>query len=151
MMKPSESPPCIAYVRGMKYQLVDEYSILTPIRGTTIIHDYFVLREDGLLTIRRGYAWNGASGPTYDSKSSMRGSLVHDVFCQAMRLKLLDFKYAPVVHEFFRQICIEDGMWHVRAAVWHKAVVFADGGNPEQGPDRPVLYAPRCKGPQRWD
>jgi hypothetical protein len=70
---------CIRYRQGLKYQLRAPYVIQTPIRpahgaGT----EWLTLDVDGTLTIRAGYAWDGASGPTYDSKSSMRGSLVHD-------------------------------------------------------------------------
>lgn len=139
------SPNCIAYIRGIKYQLAQTYTVQTPIVGVTIIHDYFVLREDGLLTVFKGYAWNGADFPAMDSKSAMRGSLVHDVFCQAMRLGLLDVSYQRAVHDLLREHCIEDGMWKWRANLWHRAVIAANGGHPDQGPDRPIQYAPkRC-------
>jgi hypothetical protein len=132
----------IRYVEGFKYQLAEDVTIQTPIKGVRIDDPYFTLAIDGTLTVRRGYAWDGASGPTYDSKSSMRASLVHDVFCQAMRDGRLSFIHQDAVNLLFRQHCIEDGMWSLRAAAWHAAVEFADAGNPDQGPDRRVLEAP---------
>lgn len=133
----------IKYIDGFKYQLAEEYSLLTPIKGVIIEDPYFTLEEDGTLTIRQGYAWDGASGPTFDSKSSMRPSMVHDVFCQAMRDGRLDYnRWQDTVNELFRQMCLEDGMWGWRAALWHSAVELADAGNPKQGPDRQIKTAP---------
>lgn len=133
----------IRYIDGFKYQLAGNYSVQTPIIGERIEDDYFVLEENGMLHIRKGYAWDGASGPTFDSKSSMRPSMVHDVFCQVMRDGRLDYdRWQDTVNALFRAQCIEDGMWPWRAAIWHAAVEFADAGNPKQGPDRAVLTAP---------
>lgn len=133
----------IKYIAGFKYQLAETYTLHTPIVGEVINDDYFTLEEDGILTVKKGYAWDGASGPTFDSKSSMRPSLIHDVFCQAMRDGRLDYeRWQDTVNEFFKQMCIEDGMWRVRANLWHSAVEFADAGNPNQGPDRAIEEAP---------
>ncbi len=133
----------IKYIDGFKYQLAESYSVQTPITGTRIDDDYFYLEKDGYLQVHQGYAWDGASGPTFDTKASMRPSMVHDVFCQAMRDGRLSYKeHQDTVNEFFRQQCIEAGMWRWRANLWHAAVEFADAGNPDQGPDREILTAP---------
>jgi hypothetical protein len=133
----------IRYSEGYKYQLEALYACETPVTGTLIEDDLFTLYESGLLVIRKGFAWDGASGPTFDSKSSMRASLVHDVFCICMRDGRLPYeKWQDTVNEFFRQQCIEDGMWAWRAGLWHAAVELADAGNPDQGRDRVVLTAP---------
>lgn len=133
----------IRYSEGYKYQLEALYACETPVTGTLIEDDLFTLYESGLLVIRKGFAWDGASGPTFDTKSSMRASLVHDVFCVCMRDGRLSYeKWQDTVNEFFRQQCIEDGMWHWRAGLWHAAVELADAGNPDQGRDRVVLTAP---------
>lgn len=133
----------IKYTTGFKYQLSRDFAIQTPVICELIEDDFFGLSEDGLLQIRKGYAWDGASGPTFDTKSSMRASMVHDVFCVAMRDRRLSYdKWQDTVNAFFRQMCIEDGMWVWRANLWHAAVEFADAGNPRQGPDREILTAP---------
>ena len=70
--------------------------------------------------VKQGYAWDGASGPTFDTKSSMRPSLVHDAFCQMMRSRLIDYdKWQDKVNDFFKQQCKEDGMWGIRASIWY--------------------------------
>lgn len=133
----------IKYSDGYKYQLEELYACPTPIVGELIEDDLFTLYATGLLVIRKGFAWDGASGPTFDTKNSMRASLVHDVFCVCMRDGRLSYeKWQDTINEFFRQQCIEDGMWEWRAGLWHAAVELADAGNPDQGRDRVVLTAP---------
>ena len=51
------------------------------------------LAGDGQLTIKRGYCWDGASGPTFDTPSTMLASLVHDALYQLMRECLLPQDY----------------------------------------------------------
>lgn len=132
----------IRYVEGFKYQLAEDYTVKTPITGSDIDDDYFRLLVDGTLLIRKGYAWDGASGPTFDTKSSMRASLVHDFFCQVMRDGRLPFTFQKAVNDLFYAHCIEGGMWSWRALLWRIAVSLTDAGNPNQGPDRTVIEAP---------
>lgn len=133
----------IKYSEGYKYQLEELYACSTTIVGELIEDDLFTLYPTGLLVIRKGFAWDGASGPTFDTKNSMRASLVHDVFCVCMRDGRLSYeRWQDTVNELFRLQCIESGMWRWRANLWHAAVEFADAGNPDQGPDRETKEAP---------
>ena len=132
----------IYYLKGVKFVLSDDYMVQTPIAGHSIIDPWFRLIPDGRLHILAGFAWDGASGPTFDTKSSMRPSLVHDVFCILMRDGRLSFALQDAVNEFFRVMCIEDGMPEWRARVWYWGVEIGDAGNPDQGPDRVELSAP---------
>lgn len=114
---------CIKYWKGYKYQLAEDTTIQTEIRPPSpVFHEYFCLDMDGILIVRRGYAWDGASGPTKDSKSSMRGALVHDVLWQMIRLGLLPKEYRQQTNAELRRICILDGMWSWRASLWKWAV-----------------------------
>lgn len=131
------------YIAGTKYQLVEDYSVQTPVIGEAICDKYFELLPNGMLHIFAGFGWDGASGPTFDSKSSMTPSLVHDAFCICMRDGRLSYdKWQDIVNDFFRQMCIACGMMPLRAAIWHAGVEFGDAGNPNQGADRAVLTAP---------
>ncbi len=133
----------IYYKSGYKYQLNQTHTEMTPVIGVEIIDDYFRLHKDGLLIVRKGYAWDGASGPTIDTRNSMRPSLVHDVFCQVMRDGRLDYvKWQDTVNLYFRDQCIAAGMFQWRANLWHFAVEIAGAGNPAQGPDLKILEAP---------
>ena len=144
---PLEIPGYIDYKDGYKYQLARAYQLPTPILPPEdIVAEWYRLTKAGVLLIKAGYAWDGASGPTYDSDSSMRGSLVHDVLCQMMREGQLDYNtYSEAVHQFFHDLCVEDDMMQFRAWIWHRAVVFANGGHPDHEDPNPVVRSPKRK------
>jgi len=100
-----------------KYQLMEEYQQKIDIKpANDILLRFLELHRDGLLIVRKAYAWDGPSGPTFDSKNFMRGSLVHDALYQLMRLRALDYKvYRKRVDEILRECCREDGMSAFRA------------------------------------
>ena len=82
----------IAYKAGYKYVLQLTYSLCVPLSPKTNIMSsggYVHLDTSGNLTIYKGYAWDGASGPAIDSKAFMRGSLVHDACYQLIAEGLL--------------------------------------------------------------
>jgi hypothetical protein len=115
----------IKYSSGYKYQLKEDFTIdLFFDFGIkkTIIHPYITLSQSGILTICEGYAWDGASGLTIDTKSSMRGALVHDALYQLMREDLLPSENKIFADGFLRDICICDGMFRWRANLWFEAV-----------------------------
>jgi len=114
----------IHYKKGYKYQLAQDYRIRTEITlGAPISFDYLYLSMSGWLRIRAGYAWDGASGPTFDTKNSMRGSLVHDALYQLIRNGLLPGKGCQqAADDLLFEICREDGMSWLRAILWWKAV-----------------------------
>jgi len=138
---------CIAYKGGYKYQLKARYVVSISIKPTKAIRTkYIALSTKGLLTIREGYAWDGPSGPTIDTLSFMRGSLVHDALYQLMRENYLDHDtYREAADRTLQSICKEDGMWRIRAWWVYQGVRFF--GKPASDPadDRPITFAPeRC-------
>lgn len=135
---------CIRYAEGYKYQLRDTYRTQIEIRPSRPIKTPWVdLDCDGLLTINFGYAWDGPSGPTIDTLDSMRGSLVHDALYQLMREGYLDHdEHRPIADLILRRICLEDGMWEIRADAWY--VMVCDFGSPAADPAKasPDKWAP---------
>ena len=111
-------------LRSYKYQLMDDYIIQIDIKPENDLDLRFLsLSKDGLLTIKKAYAWDGPSGPTIDTPDFMRGSLVHDALYQLMRLSVLDYKkYRKQADEILREICLEDGMFSFRAWYVYQAV-----------------------------
>lgn len=79
--------PKLTYKDGYDYQVRGDYTIQTNMVGFDIDTRWFRLTPDGLLTIRDGYAWDGASG-AFD-KGLEIPSLVHDAFYQMLREGLL--------------------------------------------------------------
>jgi len=113
----------IKYQAGYKYQLAETYAVVVGIKPrVAILHDFICLTTDGKLIIGAGYAWDGPSGPTIDTKNFMRGSLVHDALYQLMREGLLSEECRSSADDELHRICLEDGMswlraWYVRLAV----------------------------------
>lgn len=100
-----------------KYRLTREYSAeLSFAAPSATIKGYVHLWEDGLLVIREGYCWDGASGPAIDTENFMRGSLVHDVLYQLIRENKLAQRYRKRADRILYQIIREDGMKRIRAA-----------------------------------
>ncbi len=110
-------------LKGYKYELMRVEQFDTTIRPEfNISRRYFILDTDGLLSVRGNYMWDGPSGPTVDTKSFMRGSLVHDCLYQMMREGLLDRKHRKYADQLLRQICLKDGMSKFRAWYVYRAV-----------------------------
>ncbi len=114
-------PAFIEYSKGYKYQLRRKYWIALKLPWKTDVSCGFVSLSDGVLTIEHGYAWDGPSGPTVDTKTFMRGSLVHDALYQLIRNfpGCVSRKFAD---DTLRKICREDGMSRVRAWYVYRAV-----------------------------
>ena len=133
----------IKYRGGYKYQLVKEYKVeVSVVPEENIQSDYIDLNTEGLLTIKKGYAWDGPSGPTIDTKNFMRGSLVHDALYQLMRYKLIEGKWREAADDEMRRICLEDGMCRLRAWYVHRGVRLGAGfaASPEQ--KKEIITAP---------
>lgn len=82
------------------------------------------------LKISNMYAWDGPSGPTIDTESFMRGSLVHDALYQLIREGYLDKKvWRPYADKLLRKICLEDGMSKFRAWYVYHSVRWFGGSH----------------------
>jgi len=80
--------------QDFKYEVLRDYRVqLSFAPKETIISLYYVFTTDGILLIRRGYRWDGASGPTLDTISTMRASAVHDAIYQMIRGRELGLEY----------------------------------------------------------
>ena len=111
------------YRKGYKYQLAEDFSMMTPIcPQENIITRFICLSSKGYLTISCGYAWDGCSGPTIDTDNSMIGGLVHDALYQLCRQNLLPKSFRPRIDLLFKDILIEQGMFRWRAWIWYQAV-----------------------------
>lgn len=111
------------YRKGFKYQLAYDEWFSTGLRpASSIVTGYIDLDVSGNMKVKEGYAWDGPSGPTYDSGSSMRGSLFHDAAYQLIRMELLHPKWRKEADDQFGLFLKEDGMWWIRRKLWVRAV-----------------------------
>lgn len=131
------------YKDGYKYQLVETEIFRTSIRpGREIETKFLFMSPSGMLSIDAGYAWDGPSGPTYDSKNSIRASLAHDALYQLMRLGLLETTWRDEADLFLDRILEEDGMWAIRRWYWLKGVEWFAAGAADPDNKKPILIAP---------
>ena len=113
---------CIYYKEGYKYQLTEIAFFKTKILGYVIHTDFISLGPNGLLLIKKGYAWDGPSGPTIDTPDSMRASLAHDACYQLMRMELIPITWRRAIDKELKRRLIEDGMNELRADIWYVGV-----------------------------
>lgn len=121
------------YRRIYQYQLEDNLEAKTTVRSllAELPHPrkrpddslpWIRLTPDGTIAIRKGYSWNGASGPAVDTDDLMRASLVHDALYQMIEEGVIPLKCRKQADVTLRKICKEDGMgwfrrWYVYLAV----------------------------------
>jgi len=132
----------IRYRDHYKYQMDEEWWVDTPITNAACeLPRFIALEASGRLTVRAGYAWDGPSGPTSDTKDFMRGSLAHDALYQLMREGLLAQKWRKAADRLLHDLCRQDGMSWFRAWYVLKAVrEFAASAAKRQSAD--ILTAP---------
>lgn len=97
-------------LKGYKYDVKFSISYTLPELSHIVFENDYLELRDGVLDIKEGYAWDGASGPTWDDMSNYRSSLVHDALYQVMRE--VDILHPELVRkyadELLRDMSIED-------------------------------------------
>ena len=138
----------IEYYKGdYKYVLARVVVYDTEIKNDGFTLPMCQIAPGRLLTIKKGYAWDGPSGPTIDTPSFMRGSLIHDALYQLLRET--EFGTDNNRHEIrrhrsdqiLRDVCTADGMWKWRVR-WVYRGVRAGGGPSAAVKVRQVYVAP---------
>lgn len=101
-------------VRGYRAHFEDE-------RGTI---DLF---PDGRLVLHKKYRWDGASGPTWDTITTMRGSAVHDALYRLIAAGKLPRKLKWKADAELYIIMREDEAYWARAAYYMVCVEIFGG------------------------
>jgi len=126
----SDFKVCYRKLKNYKYQLMRNFEIQIDIKPSKRIElDFIILKTTGRLIIKRYYSWDGPSGPTFDTSTFMRGSLVHDALYQLMREKYLEQVHRRYADQLLKEICLEDGMSAFRAWYVHRMVRKFGGGS----------------------
>ena len=145
MKEASMSKGFIRYKSEYKYQLVEKYEINISINpNSNIVTDYIDLDTAENLTVMKGYARDGPSGPVKDTHENMRASLVHDALYQLMRHdKLKSRTYRKTADRIFQTLCKEDGVSNLTAAMYYKAL--RKFGKPAASPEnkKKIHHAPQ--------
>ena len=138
------------YREGYKNQLVeDEVFEDTGIESEVDIKtDLISLTRAGKLTVRRWYAWDGASGPTIDRgftgflANTDQASLAHDALYQLMRMGLLPREQRENADIFLDKLLKDAGMWAFRRWYWLKGLERGGSGAADPKNRKPILTAP---------
>ncbi len=132
----------IYYTTGHEHQLAQDYTRQVSIKPTEDIEtDYIKLTILGLLTLKKGYAWDGNSGVP-DTEESIAASAMHDAGYQLIRLRLLSMKTRPAWDLEYRNICKEKGMWRIRAWWRWRGIVRLGKSAADPKNRRLILSAP---------
>lgn len=116
----------VKYKKGYNLQLAEEYIIQIKITGHAFDLDFIKLDSEGFLTIKKGYAWDGASKPAVNTRNFIESSLVHDALYQGMREGVIPLKYRDYADKLLQEICLSKGMFPFRAwYVYHAVRLFA--------------------------
>lgn len=104
----------------MRYRNITEFKYLLHVDYTTFIPNwkwgairldpYIRIGANGLVLIRAGYPWDGPSGPTWDRKENIEGSLVHDAWYECIRAGLLPMSSRPAADALMAKMCVAAGM-----------------------------------------
>lgn len=153
MWNPFKTPPIktietsgqMRFQRGFKYLLKggvtgDEWWVMTPIKGFEVTFRGFgQLYKDGKLSLRFGWGWDGPSGPTWDTKSSLPTSAVHDFFYLCTRKGWLPINLKPEIDKFLMDLGRYHGMWFIRTRLWFRGVSMFAFGSARRQEDKDEL------------
>ncbi len=135
---------CYRVLRRYKFQVMKNYKQHLEIEGFAVDTPYLRLGKNGELVVKKGYAWDGPSGPTVDTMDFMRGSLVHDALYQLIRMEEIPYTYREYADKLLKNICREDGMSKIRSWYVYQAVKRFGGASAEPGSEKPakIICAP---------
>jgi len=125
-----------------KYQLAAPYTHTTQVLGYSGGNAFVRLGVDGLLSLSPGYAWDGPSGPAFDTKNFMRGSLVHDALYQLIRIGAIPATARKVADDELYRTVSEDGMSRLRAAWVYAGVRLFGTGHIDTAHEPQIQTAP---------
>lgn len=133
----------IKYRKGFKYQLVGDYTVQTRIiTGRSIKTEFVELTATGELTLKNGYASDGPSGPTIDTKTFIRGAFGHDGKYQLLRMGLIGNHWREMADQELREDCLQDGMNRLRAWYVYKSVQICGKSAADPANRAKVMTAP---------
>jgi hypothetical protein len=141
------APACRYTVTGPRsYQLAEDWWCLTGIAGSAAVLELggrpiATLSQLGRLDIRAGFAWDGPSGPTYDTADSMAGSLAHDALYRMRRHRKIGPDLRDEADELAYRIWRQSGMRAWRARLWYRALRKFAGPAWDPHPDEIITVA----------
>lgn len=116
-----------------KYTLVEAYEHKLHSNHFHDVDNDFFSVKNGILTAQNKYAWDGASGPTIDTKNSMKAGLVHDCLYQGIRLGNYKKEDRKAADQELYDTLRDEGMCWLRAKIWYIALRLFGAGAAKEG------------------
>lgn len=107
---------------GGAKQLCSEFVFELPYNTGKKFTKGFIDVNGKIVTVKIGYVWDGASGPTIDTSDSVCASLGHDVMYELIGSGDISMDNKEGADFWFYERLIQDGMPQFRAFYWYKAV-----------------------------
>lgn len=123
-----------AVLSKYKWRLDQEYSYQSSINGIEYDSKYLKITKDGVVTHKKGYCWDGASGPTWDTESCRLAAMKHDGWYQILREADIPNHLRAAIKLYADQVqlhdqALADGMSEFRAGYWLYFVDKFGGSN----------------------
>lgn len=122
-----------------KYQLIGGPVTVRIYHYIPNVDIYWVKVEDGYVTVKDLYCWDGASC-AIDTRSFMIASLVHDALYQLIRLQYIDVAYRAAADKILKDLCLLYGMPGWRASYVYRAVRIFGGKHCNIGKEQDKIY-----------
>lgn len=141
----------IYFSKGYKYQIEKSFKInLNKFQkgkekrfNTITLDSDWIKIEKGFLFIKKGFASDGASGPTRDTIDSFRAAFVHDALYKLMRIGFIPLEYKKEADKIFYRLLRKDGMNWFRANKWYLGVKFGGKSSTLPKNKKEVIVAPK--------
>jgi hypothetical protein len=104
--------------------------------------DWVEIDTKGRVTLKPYFVYDGASGPTIDTLSSVRGVCAHDTIYRMIRLRYLPESFKQVADSLMYDFLIEDGMFQPRAFAWLQGVKLFGNASIKPENENPIYRAP---------
>lgn len=109
--------------RSPGYVLEQSLMVATPLYPEHPLElGLIALYPTGVLIVTAGYEWDGPSGPTVDTDSTMVASCVHDALYSLMAAKLLPMSARSTADLMLRELMLSHGAGWLRAWYFWAAV-----------------------------
>jgi len=108
-------------------KLERDFWVTLPFRVPNVKITPFISFSNGRLWIQEGYEWDGASGPTLDTKSAILPSVVHDALYCILKESKRKYFDREAADKFFYWLLRNEGMMWLRAKIWYRCVRIHGG------------------------
>lgn len=103
------------------YQLVEPVQYQSDILGYSAQGDQYTIHDDGLIEIKRWFAWDGPTN-AIKTRRFVAGSLIHDVLCHAINQGWLPVEVQPMADMEMLRINETQKMPWLRRRLTYRAV-----------------------------